>query len=237
MSGGAQGALRRAAGRLRDRQQASAFRRAVVVHPQAGMADVGDVRTTGFAVPGAGLDADSVVYVAGVGQDGGVAPQLVARFGCAVHLYDADPRAAEIVARVAAHEPRVFYQPVSLWDEEGTVTVHAPRLVGYQARQSLDHPPHESFTARARALADVMEDDGNGHCDLLCVSVDGAEYRLVDHIVRRELDVRALCLRWSQPAPLERVLESLERLRGAGFTAVARSGDADGWKTSLVRRR
>lgn len=238
MSGGAQGALRRAAGRLRDRQQASAFRRAVVVHPQAGMADVGDLRTSGFAVPGAGLGPQSVVYVCGVGTDGGIAPQLVARFGCAVHLYDADPRAADVVARVAAHEPRVAFQPVSLSDQEARITVHAPRLVGYQARQSVDRPgSHESFTAQARALADVMEHDGHDHCDLLCVAVDGAEYRLVDHIVRRELDVRALCLRWSQPAPLERVLESLERLRGAGFAAVARSGDADGWKTSLVRRR
>lgn len=81
-----------------------------------------------------------------------------------------------------------------------------------------------------------MQDNGDAHCDLLCVAVEGAEYRLVDHILRQGLDVRALCLRWSQPAPLERVLESLERLRAGGYVPVARSGDAEGWKTTLVRR-
>ncbi len=237
MTGGAQGALRRAAGRLRDRQQAGAFRRAVVTEHHDGLTVVGDLASTGFVVPGGQVGPASAVYVAGVGPDGGIAPALVARFGCTVHLYDADPRAAEIVARVAAHEPRVEYLPVALSDREGRVTVHAPRLGGYQAHQPSDRPEsHESFSAPTRSLQAAMQDNGHAHCDLLCVSVEGAEYRLVDHVLRRGLDVRALCLRWSQPAPLERVLESLERLRGGGFVPVARSGDADGWKTTLVRR-
>ncbi|MCW2957661.1 MAG: Methyltransferase FkbM [Solirubrobacterales bacterium] len=237
MTGGAQGALRRAAGRLRDRQQAAAFRRGVVAEPQPGVVIVGNLPTTGFAVPGSGLGPGSAVYVAGAGPDGGVAPGIVARFGCTVHLYDADPRAADFVARVAAHEPRVDFQPVALWDRATTITVHAPRLGGYQAHQPTDQPEsHESFSAPARSLEDALEENGHDHCDLLCVGVEGAEYRLIDHVLRRELDVRAMCLRWSQPAPLERVLESLERLRAAGYVPVARSGDATAWKTTLVRR-
>lgn len=236
MTAGAQGALRRAAGLLRDRQQAAAFRRAVLTAPHPGMVTVGDLRTGGFEVPGAGLGPESIVYVAGAGPDGGVAPGLVARFGCTVHLYDADPRAAEHVARVAAREPRVAFQPVALWDSETTVTVHAPRLGGYQAHRPTDlRGSHESFSAPARSLARALEDEGHDHVDLLCVAVDGAEYRLVDHILRSGIDVRALCLRWGQPAPLERVLESLGRLRAAGYEPVARSGDAAAWKTTLVR--
>ncbi len=237
MSGGAQGTLRRAAGLLRDRQQAAAFRRAVIVVPHPAMVVVGDLRTSGFEVPAGGLDADSIVYVAGASTDGGVAPGIVVRFGCTVHLYDADPRAAEHVARVAAREPRVAFQPVALWDGAATITVHAPRLGGYQAhRSSEQRGSHESFSAPARSLASVLETDGHEHADLLCVAVDGAEYRLVDHILRDGVDVRALCLRWAQPAPLERVLECLGRLREAGYQPVARSGDASAWKTTLVRR-
>lgn len=236
MTAGAQGALRRAAGLLRDRQQAAAFRRAVVIAPHPGMIVIGDLRTGGFEVPGAALGPESVVYVAGAGPDGGVAPGIVARFGCTVHLYDADPRAAEHVARVAAREPRVAFQPVALWDHAGTVTVHAPRLRGYQAHRPADlRGSHESFSAPARSLVQALADDGHDTVDLLCVAVDGAEYRLVDHILRAPVDVRALCLRWAQPAPLERVLESLGRLRGAGYEPVARSGDAGAWKTTLVR--
>lgn len=237
MTAGAQGALRRAAGLLRDRQQAAAFRRAVVTAPHPGMVVVGDLRTSGFEVPATDLHEHSVVYVAGAGSDGGVAPGIVARFGCTVHLYDADPRAAEHVARVAAREPRVAFQPVALWDGAATLTVHAPRLGGYQAHRPADMlGSHESFSAPARSLAAALVQDGHDHVDLLCVAVDGAEYRLVDHILRDGVDVRALCLRWAQPAPLERVLESLGRLRGAGYEPVARSGDAAAWKTSLVRR-
>jgi FkbM family methyltransferase len=237
MTAGAQGALRRAAGLLRDRQQAAAFRRAVIAAPLSGMVTIGDLRGGGFEVPGANLGPDSVVYVAGAGPDGGVAPGIVARFGCTVHLSDADPRAAEHVARVAAREPRVAFQPVALWDSEGTVTVHAPRLGGYQAHRPTDlRGSHESFSAPARSLEHALEQEGQDHVDLLCVAVGGAEYRLVDHILRAGIDVRALCLRWAQPAPLERVLESLGRLRGAGFEPVARSGDAAAWKTTLIRR-
>lgn len=236
MTGGAQGTLRRAAGLLRDRQQAAAFRRAVVTAPHPGLVTVGDLRDGGFEVPGAQLGPESVVYVAGAGADGGVAPGIVARFGCVVHLYDADPRAAEHVARVAAREPRVDFNPVALWDVGATVTVHAPRLGGYQAHRPTDpRGSHESFSAEAQSLAEALAEDGHTHADLVCVAVDGAEFRLVDHILRAPVDVRALCLRWAQPAPLERVLESLGRLRGAGFEPVARSGDAAAWKTTLVR--
>ena len=237
MTPGAQGTLRRAAGLLRDRQQAAAFRRAVITSPHPEMVVIGDLRTSGFEIPAANVGPESVVYVAGAGADGGVAPGIVARFGCTVHLYDADPRAAEHVARVAAREPRVAFQPIGLWDSATTIAVHAPRLGGYQAHRPTDvRGSHESFSAPARSLAAALEGDGHAHVDLLCVAVDGAEYRLVDHILREPVDVRALCLRWAQPAPLERVLESLGRLRGAGYEPVARSGDANAWKTTLVRR-
>lgn len=237
MTGGAQGALRRAAGVLRDRQQAAAFRQAVVISAHPGLVVIGDLRTSGFEVPGGDLGPGSVVYVAGAAPDGGVAPGIVARYGCVVHLYDADPRAAEHVARVAAREPRVAFQPVALWDSAATVTVHAPRLGGYQAHRPAEAlGSHESFSAPAQSLAAAMAQEGHDHVDLLCLGVDGAEYRLLDHILRTPVDVRALCVRWSQPAPLERVLESLGRLREAGFTPVARSGDASAWKTTLVRR-
>ena len=236
MSTGARETLRRGAGLLRDRQQAAAFRRAVVTAPHAGLVTIGDVRTGGFEVPGDRLGPDSVVYVAGAGQDGGAAPGLVARFNCVVHLHDPDPTAAEQVARFAAREPRVSFQPTALWDSDTTLTVHSARLGGY-----LSHHPAEligspeSFTAPAVSLNGLLQAAGQDHIDLLCVASSGAEFRLVDHILRVPIDVGALCLRWAQPAPLERVLEALGRLREAGYRPVARSGDASAWKTTLVR--
>lgn len=236
MPTGARDSLRRWAGLLRDRQQAAAFRRAVVIAPQAGLVTIGDLRSGGFEVPADRLGPDSVVYVAGAGKDGGVAPGLVARFDCLVHLHDPDPRAAEQVARFAAREPRVSFQPTALWDSDSTLTVHSARLGGYLSHRPADPiGSPDSFTAPAVSLSGLLQAAGHDHVDLLCIASSGAEFRLVDHVLRVPIDVGALCVRWAQPAPLERVLESLGRLREAGYKPVARSGDAAAWKTTLVR--
>ena len=67
-----------------------------------------------------------------------------------------------------------------------------------------------------------MAELGHDHIDLLKISAEGSEYEILDHVVSESIDVRVLCVEYAQPAPLERVLESIEQPRVGGLRAGGR---------------
>jgi FkbM family methyltransferase len=199
------------------------------------MLEVGDLNYGGYVLPTSLLGEGSVCYLAGTGEDISFDLSLIARFGCEVHALDPVPRAAQYVATAAAHEKRLVFHPVALWSTDQELTFHAPRESGYVSQSAINlHDTVPDFTAPARAVSSLMAELGHDHIDLLKISAEGSEYEILDHVIDQELDVRVLCVEYAQPAPVERVEGSIERLRAAGFVLVAGSVRTWNWKLTFV---
>jgi FkbM family methyltransferase len=184
------------------------------------------------------LDKDSVCYLAGTGEDISFDLGLIARFGCKVHAMDPVPRAAEHVAVAAAHEPRLVFHPVALWSSDGELTFHAPRESGYVSQSAINlHDTVPDFTASSRSVTSLMREFGHDHIDLLKISAEGSEYEILQHVIDERIDVRVLCVEYAQPAPVERVRESIHSLADAGYTLAASSVRTWNWKITFVGPR
>lgn len=178
----------------------------------------------GWHVPLGELNADSIVYSAGIGVDVTFDEALIEAVGCRIVGLDPTPFAIEFIAsREAspAFRQRFQFEPVGLWDSETVLTFFAPKTRGWvgsfsalnlQGTQAADavHAPVERLSHLMRRL-------GHGHIDLLKIDIEGAEYRVIDEIVDKRLDVRWLCIEFDQPVPIWTTVSALRRLASAGY--------------------
>jgi FkbM family methyltransferase len=226
---------RRARSHIVQRRHAAGFAADLDVSPRDDLLEVGDLGYGGYVLPTSLLGEDSVCYLAGTGEDISFDLSVIARFGCEVHSLDPVPRAAQHVAVAAAYEKRLVFHPVALWSEDKELTFYAPREAGYVSQSATNlYDTSPDFTAPARAVSSLMAELGHDHIDLLKISAEGSEYEILDHVVDQEIDVRILCVEYAQPAPVERVERSIQRLRAAGFELVAASVRTWNWKLTFV---
>jgi FkbM family methyltransferase len=227
--------LSRARAHVAQRRRTAAFAAGLKPVPRRDLISVGHLRDGAYIVPASLLGPKSVCYLAGAGEDITFDLGVIERFGCTVYALDPIPRVAEYVAVTAAHEPRMVFRPVALWSSDTTLTFHAPPRPGYVSRSAVNlygTPPE--LSAPARSLASLMKELGHDHVDLLKLSVAGAEYEILGHVLAEEIDVRIICVEYSQPAPIEWATESVEALERGGYVLVAADVRTWTWKLTFV---
>ena len=96
------------------------------------------------------------------------------------------------------------------------------------------HDTPADFSAPARALSSLMAEHGQDHVDLLKISAEGSEYAILEHVVHKQLDVRVVCVEHAQPAPLDRVIESVRTLEDGGFQVVSANIHTWNWHVTFT---
>jgi len=138
--------------------------------------------------PGA-LNSDSIIYCGGVGKDISFEHSLVQKFGCRIVLFDPSPTGLATMALPVNQIPQFKFAPVGLagsckvlklapprWKEEGS---------WFKATGQSDviEVPCEDLTT-------LMQRNGHKHIDLLKIDIEGAEYEVIDDLLKKRLPVR-----------------------------------------------
>ena len=216
-------------GRVQTYARAALLRRIIHVPPREDLVVIGQLIYGGYRVPAAGLGPDSVVYSVGVGEDINFDLGLIARFGCTVHAMDPVARSAEFAREAAAHEPRFVFHPLALWSRDETLTFSAPREEGYVSHSAVNlFNTEPAFQAPGRSLRSLMDEWGHDTLDLLKISAEGAEFEILDTLLRDGPSVRILCAEFSY-APVARAQRMLARLAGAGYALVSAHVGTGNW--------
>ena len=201
--------------------RAASLRRGLDVHHRSDVVAIGGQSYGGYRVPIGMLTADSVVYSIGVGENTQFDLELIKRVGCTVHAMDPVPRAAEYARGVAATEPRFVFHQLAVWSRDETLTFHAPRQEGYVSHSAVNlFGTDEAFQADGRALRSLMREWGHDHIDLVKVSAEGAEFEILETLLREGPVVPILCAEFTLP-PLARARGMLDRLASAGYELVS----------------
>lgn len=132
----------------------------------------------GWALPDGLLQADSVVYSAGIGEDVSFDLAVIGAVGCPVHGFDPTPIARDWLARQSLPDLYSFHN-VGLAESDGDMDFFPPddahsfsRLPGKAGSESLKCP--------VRRLSSIMHDLGHDHIDLLKIDIEGFEYPVID---------------------------------------------------------
>ncbi len=155
------------------------------MEPRSDLVIVGDLSYGGYRVPIGMLNADSVIYAVGVGENIRFDLDLIARLGCTIQAMDPVPRAAQYARAATAGEPRFVFHQLALWSRDETLTFHAPARDGYISHSAVNlSDTGVAFQAEGRALRSLMRSWGHDHIDLLKVSAEGAEFEILETLLR-----------------------------------------------------
>lgn len=173
-----------------------------------------------WVVPDGLLDAGSIVYSFGVGEDISFDLELIERFGCRVHAFDPTPGAVRFVERSAPPAKFVFSQ-VGLAGEDGSALFAEPEAneasyVMNEGRPTHGQPVHAFPVNR---LSTIMARNSHDHIDLLKMDIEGFEYAVIDDMLDNGLLPRCIMLEFHhlQRRDPDATRRSVERLKDAGY--------------------
>jgi FkbM family methyltransferase len=191
-----------------------------------------------WVIPTGLLSSESVCYLIGVGTDISFDRALIARFGCEVHSFDPVPAAQEYATAAAADEPRFHFHPYGIWSEDTELRFHRPVVDGYVSHSATDmHHTAPAFSASARSLRSVMDELGHDHIDLLKISAEGSEYRILESVRAAHIPVEVIAVEFAQPAAAGAAERAYDELVGqGGYDAVYVQSTPRIRKVTFVRR-
>lgn len=154
------------------------------------------------------LDADSICYCAGVGEDATFDLGLIERVGCDVHAFDPTPRAIEYVKSIAAENEKFHFHPWGVWSRNETMKFYAPAKAHHVSHSILNlRDQSDYFEAPCRSIQSIMEDLGHDRIDLLKLDIEGAEYEAAGAMLDAGIFPTLLCLEFDQPYPYRKTMQ------------------------------
>lgn len=185
----------------------------------------------GWIVPIDLLNASSICYCVGCGEDVSFDLGLIQQFGCEVYAFDPTPRGIQHVTEEIPPNPKYHFTPLGLWDEEAILKFYAPINPAHDSYSALNLQHTERFVlGPVQRLSQIMRAHGHARLDLLKIDIEGAEYRVIESIIADKLDVRILCVEHDEyfnPLPGDaqgRIRASLEALEAYGYRLVSVQG-------------
>lgn len=137
-----------------------------------------------------GLNAESIIYSAGVGKDITFEHALVEKFGSRIYLFDPSPTGVETMALPENQIPQFHFTAVGLDDKCGTLKFAAPSCE--DGSWSMQRQDATMVEVPCCDLSTLMKQNGHAHIDLLKIDIEGCEYGVIDDLVRHRLPVKQI---------------------------------------------
>jgi FkbM family methyltransferase len=172
------------------------------------------------------LDAKSVVYSGGVGEDISFEHALVKSFGCKIMLYDPSPTGVQTMARPENQIPQFRFSQCGIAGRDGTLRMAPPKpgdiswSAQYDGSATLEVP--------CKSIHTLMQQNGHTSIDLLKLDIEGCEYEVIDEILRQGIKVRQLCADFDYGyvpgVRRSQAIRAMLKLRAHGYTLVSQAG-------------
>lgn len=137
----------------------------------------------GWTICPDGIDARSIVYDVGVGEDLSFATSLVKTYGLRVWAFDPTPKSVRWFAR-QPRVPEIEFCPWGIAAVDGEATLHFSDATGDVSGSIVSNWTHGTTAlVPVRRVASVMAVLGHSKVDILKLDIEGAEYRVLQDIL------------------------------------------------------
>ena len=127
------------------------------------------------------LNADSIVYSFGVGDDISWDLELIKKFGCKVYAFDPDPKSVAWVSAQMTPSQFVF-EPIGIAAYDGIQRFyHAFKANKINASTVRKNKTYDDLPVKR--LRTLMRERGHDHIDVLKMDIEGSEYDVVEDVV------------------------------------------------------
>jgi FkbM family methyltransferase len=200
----------------------------------------------GWIIPTDKLNADSICYLAGAGEDISFDISLAKKFKCRVYIYDPTPRAKKHFEEVvkAAHSGNKLYignsteyydtdadsikllkfETLGLWKQSGTLKFFAPKDKTHVSHSISNLQQTDGyFLAEVQRLSEIMKQNNHQYLDILKLDIEGAEFEVIESILEDNIPIKILCVEFHKHGnQLGQIQSCLEKLEANNYRVVAR---------------
>lgn len=179
----------------------------------------------GWDIVTTGIDAHSIVYSCGVGEDASFDVALLEKFNVVVHAFDPTPKSIEWVKRQRLPDRFVLHEyGIAAFD--GVVSFNPPENPGHVSHTLLERPSTraKAISVPVKRLGTIMKELGHDRIDILKMDIEGAEYDVIEDISRSGIRPRQILVEFHHRFPgvaVSRSKEAIEKLRSAGYRLYA----------------
>jgi FkbM family methyltransferase len=191
-------------------------------------------RYGGWSIPSELLNAGSICYCVGCGEDITFDLGLIEQFQCEVFAYDPTPRAVEHVKAHAGDVARYHFSAVGLWDKTERLKFYAPSNPTHVSHSLLNlQNTRDYIEVPVERLSAIMARNQHSHLDLLKLDIEGAEYKVIDSIIADDLRIAILCVEFDEywnPLDkdyLQRIGSYVRKILARGYLMIDAPGNAN----------
>lgn len=187
----------------------------------------------GWFVPRELLDGEEGLAVcAGVGEDATLELALLERSQMKLLSMDPTPRAIEYVEPLVEQHDRWQFEPVGLWSAEERLRFYEPADGDHVSHSIGNLQDTESFIeVDCTTLSSAIAPYADLPLHFLKMDIEGAEFEVLQSMLRDEHYPTALGIEFDQPCSLLDIRRQLLDLEEVGY----RLATSEGWNVTLVR--
>ena len=176
-----------------------------------------------------GLNADSIVYSLGVGDDIEFDLSVISKYGVEVHAFDPTPSSISMLERRDLPDRFVFH-PWAVTANDGNLTFY-PRLKKDGSKSDVMYTmiaeaetKDDAIQVPAYSLTTIAGKLGHSKIDLMKMDIEGAEYEVLDGLLESPVKPTQLLVEFHHRFPgigLDRTADVIGRLRNDGYRIFA----------------
>ena len=204
----------------------------------------------GYTLPRDFLKKDSLCYCIGAGEDISFDTELKRLYDARVFVFDPTPEGINYFVHLKEWMARgdsihvegdkdftyrvnpaqlneMTYVERGVWSEKTVLKFYAPTIDNYISHSVyLFKESGEYINAPVDRMSNFMKEFGHGSVDLVKMEIEGAEYAVLDSIVRDKLDVKVICVEFDEVflsrgiRYMFRIKKSCRQLKKAGYILV-----------------
>jgi FkbM family methyltransferase len=147
----------------------------------------------GYCVDASTIHPTAVVYSLGIGEDISFDLALIDRFGVTVEAFDPTPRVKKWLGTQSL--PRQFhFHEAGIAADDGEKTFYLPPKKDWISHSIIQAPQYgrESVRFPVLRLSTAMKLQSHDRIDILKMDIEGAEYAVIEELVRERIPVKQL---------------------------------------------
>jgi len=148
----------------------------------------------GFYLAQNSIDKSSIFYSIGIGEDISFDEGIMDRYGCKVFAFDPTPKSVVWVKENVTTQNFVF-SPIGVAKEKGSRKFYLPTNNSHVSGSIHDIKTinnSNSIDLKFDSLSNIMKDNNHSKLDLLKMDIEGAEYEVIDHIQKNNIDIKQI---------------------------------------------
>jgi len=184
----------------------------------------------GWTVAFEPIDARSVVYSFGVGEDASFDLALIERFGLKVYAFDPTPKSLAWVKK-QAFPANFIMHACGIAHFDGNAWFTLPDNPDFVSSTILERPAkHAPVQVPVKRLSTIMKELGHQHIDILKMDIEGAEYGVIEDLERCGIRPGQILVEFHHRFPevgIAKSIHSISLLKRMGYGLYHVSGSGE----------